>query len=56
MAHIQKEQIKKIRKMGIGGIAIEVMRPVASPFDLKGSDRKQIKQAAREQEVGIVMI
>jgi sugar phosphate isomerase/epimerase len=50
------EQIKKIRKMGIEGIAIEARRPVASPLDLRGSDRKKIKQAAKEQEVTIVAI
>jgi sugar phosphate isomerase/epimerase len=50
------DQIKKIRGMGIDGIAIEARRPVASPIDLTKEDRKKIKQAAKTHGVTICAI
>lgn len=48
-----EQQIHKARELGFDALAIETKRPVASPLDLKKSDRERIKKLAADE--GIVL-
>ncbi|MEX2234660.1 MAG: sugar phosphate isomerase/epimerase family protein [Cyclobacteriaceae bacterium] len=48
-----EEQILKAKELGFDALAIETKRPVASPVDLKKSDRERIKSLAADE--GIVL-
>src|SRR5687768_9392043 len=48
-----EEQIRKAKELGFDALAIETKRPVASPVDLKKSDRDRIRSVAADE--GIVL-
>jgi len=50
------EQIRKARALGFDGLSIETKRPVASPLDLSGSDRRAIKAAAASEGIDLCAI
>ena len=47
-----EQQIRKAKELGFEGLSIETKRPIASPIDLKKSDRARIKSVAVD-EVGL---
>src|SRR4030095_8762074 len=51
-----EEQIVKAKQLGFDGLAIETKRPVASPLDLKKSDRQRIKSFAADEGIHLCAI
>lgn len=50
------EQIHKAKSLGFEALAIETKRPVASPIDLKKSDRARIKALAADEGIALCAI
>jgi sugar phosphate isomerase/epimerase len=50
------EQIRRARELGFDGLSIETKRPVASPLDLTGADRKAIRAAAAAEGIGLCAV
>ncbi|HET9487946.1 MAG TPA: sugar phosphate isomerase/epimerase family protein, partial [Chryseosolibacter sp.] len=48
-----EEQIKKAKDLGFDALAIETKRPVASPIDLKKTDRARIKSMALDEGIAL---
>ena len=48
-----KEQIRKAKRLGFDGIAIETKRPVASPLDLGKAERKSLREFANSEGIEI---
>jgi sugar phosphate isomerase/epimerase len=51
-----EQQIHKARELGFDALAIETKRPVASPLDLRRSDRSRIKAVAADQGIALCAV
>jgi sugar phosphate isomerase/epimerase len=51
-----EQQVLKAKQLGFDGLAIETKRPVASPLDLRPSDRARIKAVAADQGIALCAV
>ena len=51
-----EQQIHKAKELGFDGLSIETKRPIASPLDLKKSDRARLKSIAADEGIEICAI
>ncbi len=51
-----EQQIKKAKKLGFEGLAIETKRPVAFPLDLSKADRARIKSVAADEGIELCAV